>query len=456
MTDAVLLAELAAALVAVIYLGRFVPVEYYLVAGLLLTVFSGQTSELHLHLPIGPDRIAFAAAAIQIYRQQRAGALPRLRWKTIHGLLLAITAIGVVSAAAASTLTTTKGFYSLLDRLGILPFALFCLAPIYFRTERQRRILLAGLIGLGAYLGLTASFEGLGINALVFPRYITDPAVGIHFGRARGPFVEAVADGLALYACFVAAALGAFVWRARRGVVLACLAVALLCVVGTFFTLTRAVWLGSVVATLAAMVCAPALRRYVLPTAAGGALLVGVLLVLVPGISNKASERASDQQPLWDRYNSNAAAVRVIETHPLTGLGWQKFVQANPDYQRQADAYPLTGSEIEVHNVFLSRAAELGVPGLLIFVSALGIGVGGAIIRRGPPELYPWRIGLLAITISWIIAANLGPLSYAFPNALLWLWAGVVAAPMLRAGARPPVRETVQYVDRQLTSAAAL
>ena len=44
-------------------------------------------------------------------------------------------------------------------------------------------------------------------SALVFPRYIVDPSVGLHFGRARGPFVEAAANGLAMCICAVAAAL---------------------------------------------------------------------------------------------------------------------------------------------------------------------------------------------------------------------------------------------------------
>ena len=435
----VLAGEVAIALVAILYLGSRVSVEQYIVAGLLLTVFSGESGQLGL--PIGPDRVAFAAAAFQGYRQYRAGQLPQLRWKTVHGLLLAVSVIGVVSAAIVGTLTSSSGFYGLVDRLGLLPFALFCLAPIYFRTEKQRRVLLGGLVILGAYLGLTALFEGLGINALVFPRYILNPNVGIHFGRARGPFVEAVADGLSLYACFVAAMVGVVIWRNKRGLVLSCSAVALLCLMGTLFTLTRAVWIGSVVATLAAMLFAPQLRRYVIPAVAGGSLALGLLLVVVPGISSKASQRAGDEQPVWDRYNTNSAAVRVIEAHPLMGIGWQKFVSVNPDYQRQADSYPLTGSEIEVHNVFLSRGAELGLPGLFMFAIALAVAIGGALIRRGPPELYVWRVGLLAVSLSWIIAANFGPLPYAFPNYLLWLWAGVVAAPHLIAGARPaPVR----------------
>ena len=34
----------------------------------------------------------------------------------------------------------------------------------------------------------------------------------------------------------------------------------------------------------------------------------------------------------------------------------------------------------------------------------------------------------LAIFVAFLIVANLGPLSYAFPNLLLWTWAGVAGA----------------------------
>ena len=58
-------------------------------------------------------------------------------------------------------------------------------------AEVKRRILLGTLVAIGAYLSLTAVAEKLGITGLEVPGYISDPTVGIHFGRARGPFVDA-------------------------------------------------------------------------------------------------------------------------------------------------------------------------------------------------------------------------------------------------------------------------
>jgi hypothetical protein len=58
----------------------------------------------------------------------------------------------------------------------------------------------------------------------------------------------------------------------------------------------------------------------------------------------------------------------------------------------------------------------------------VGAAIGGAILRRGPPELRPWRIALVAIAVQYLVIANFVPLGYALPTAFLWLWAGVVYA----------------------------
>jgi putative inorganic carbon (HCO3(-)) transporter len=176
------------------------------------------------------------------------------------------------------------------------------------------------------------------------------------------------------------------------------------------------------------MLVVPRARRYILPAVVIGVIGVVATLALVPGLSAKADDRVNSESPVWDRYNTNHAAVRMAEARPIFGFGWQTFVDKGPEYLRQSDAYPLTGAGLEVHNVFLSHLAELGLVGTALWCVALFGAVGGAIVRRGPPELYPWRIGLLAVFVCFLIVGNLGPLSYPFPNLLLWTWAGVAGA----------------------------
>ena len=116
----------------------------------------------------------------------------------------------------AGTIGDENAVFALLDRYGIVPFILFAVAPAAFPSERQRRILLGILTAVGAYLAYTSILGWLGPRSLVWPHYITDPSIGIHADRARGPFAEAGADGMALFECGVAAVMLAAMRIERR------------------------------------------------------------------------------------------------------------------------------------------------------------------------------------------------------------------------------------------------
>jgi putative inorganic carbon (hco3(-)) transporter len=392
-----------------------------------LELFSGNWKYMHIPLPL--DRIfLLLAIGIVFYRGwRRVSPGRRLVISPIHLLLAAVVVYAILSAWGAGTLTTSLGFYALLDRLGVIPFLMFTLAPLVFGSTKNRNILLVMLVVVGFYLGATAFFEGIGVNRLVFPGYINNPAVGIHYGRARGPFGDAAANGLCMFICGAAALVALTLWRSRYARLL-CYATVLLSTTGVLFTLTREAWLGAVAGVLAVAIYDRRLRRYVPAILLGGVLITVALLVFVPGLSNKVTSRATDQGPVWARYNTDRAALLAWEEHPVFGIGWETFISTSPNYLRQAPSYPLNGAGVEVHNVFLSHLAELGAVGALLWLWALVTGVGGAAFSRGPPELYPWRLALIGIFVCFVVVANLGPLSYPLPNLLLWLWAGIVAA----------------------------
>jgi putative inorganic carbon (hco3(-)) transporter len=392
--------------------------------GIATSVFSGNSQ--YMGFPIGPDRILTIAGLLAVaFRTPRASRRSLLRAQPVHWLLALTVLYAVVSACLSGTVFEHSAFFGLLDRLA-LPFVMFFVAPAVFATARQRSVLLATLVVTGGYLGLTTLFEGLGVRALVFPKYILDPSLGIHEGRARGPFLEAVANGLGLYGCGVAAAVAFVTWRSLRRARVAAAIVLALCAVGLVFTLTRAIWIASAAATLAALCATPSSRRLLVPAAAAGTLLVVSTFVLVPGLSARASDREKAQLPVWSRLNLNSAAVRMVEDRPLLGFGWGRFVAASGPYLTQHPSYPLVGAGLEVHNVFLARAVDLGLIGATIWLAGLIAALGVAAVTRGPPEALVWRAGLIALIVNWVIVANFGPLGYAFPNLLVWTWAGVV------------------------------
>ena len=162
-------------------------------------------------------------------------------------------------------------------------------------------------------------------------------------------------------------------------------------------------------------------------------------LAAIPGLQASVRERTNEKEPVWDRRNSNAAATRMIAAKPLVGFGWGRFANDSADYYRQAATYPLT-SVRNVHNVYLANAVELGLLGALLWLQAINycfksdallwlvacvVAVGGAVMRRGPPELRPWKIGLIAVAVSYAVVGLTTPLGYVLPALLMWTWAGI-------------------------------
>ncbi len=129
-----------------------------------------------------------------------------------------------------------------------------------------------------------------------------------------------------------------------------------------FFTLTRSVWIGGFLGTVGAMMLTRKTRRIIVPVVLVGTLVVVGTLAVSSRIRSEATGRTESQSPVWDRENTDLAALKIIAEHPLTGVGWENFINVSAQYMRQQPDYPITGVNLEVHNVFLSQAANLGSP----------------------------------------------------------------------------------------------
>ena len=423
------------------------PVGGIMCAGIALTIFSGSWGSMGLPgFPFLPDRILIVLAllALALHAPGAAG-LPRPRVRDVHLLLAATVLYATASAAAAGTLGGESAIFDLLDRLGAIPFLMLLIAPVVFAGARERDLLLATLVGLGAYLGVTALFETVGPHGLVFPRYIVASDALDPFTQAGGPFREPISEGFACFACGTAAAIACWKWRARRWRFLAGVVVAL-CALGSFLTLERGVWIAAAAGIVAAALAAPALRRRLLPAVVVCALLIGGALIAFPSLAGHASERAADQTSVWDRQNQTDTALRMIKARPLFGFGWDNYENVSIGYFRQAPSYPMTGFSdsnvpLPLHDTYLSNAVELGLVGLALWIACLCWGLGGAIFSRGPEELRPWKLGLLALSVFFCVLAAFDPLQQNFTQLLLWTWAGLCLAGLpASAQRRPDVR----------------
>ena len=390
--------------------------------GLGLAIFSGHWDTMGI--PVAFDRALLLSGVVSALVRARVRDPDALRTRPVDWLLVVVATYALLSALFAGTLGEVEARFALIDRFSLLGFALFFAAPRAFATERDRRILLGTLIAVGGYLGLTALFETLGPSALVVPDYIEDPFVGTHLDRARGPFAEAAANGMMLFSCGVAAAIAATTWRGSPWRTVAG-AVLVLCALGVLLTVTRAAWIACGAGSVLALLSVRETRRYALVAVAGGALGVVAAFAVVPNLQTRAEERADDQYPLWDRRNSNAAAIRMIGERPVVGFGWGRFARESEEYYRQSPDIPLTFVR-NVHNLYLSNAVELGLLGALLWLAGVLAAIIGALLRRGPPSLRPWKVGLVALGLGYAVVAVSSPLAFAAPTLLLWTWAGVL------------------------------
>lgn len=405
-------------------------------AAIALTLFSGGWAQMGLGgMPL--NRLLVLAVLLQILlRAPGTAAMPRIRVGNLHLLMCATILYAVASAAVAGTLASEQSVLLTVDVFGITPFLLFLVAPAVFAGERERDILLGTLVGLGAYLGLTAIFESLGPHTLVFPTYIlhVDPE-SISAAKASGPFQSPTANGFALFACAVAAGMALNRWRspaARRFAG----GVAITCLFGCLLTLERGVWVATAVAMVVVALATRKGRRLLIPGLAVATLTIIAVLVLSSQLAYQTSSRANYQQSLWDRRNQTSTGLRMVASRPLFGFGMSNYERDGIDYFRQPPDYPMSGyyhgmaigvpdPVLPIHDTYLAYAVELGLIGLLFWLASVIWAVGGGIISPGPPELRTWKLGLLAAAVFFFVVCFVDPHTAPFPMMLLFVWAGL-------------------------------
>ena len=205
--------------------------------------------------------------------------------------------------------------------------------------------------------------------------------------------------------------------------------VVILAPVGLLLTVTRSIWIAGVAATALAMITTPGLRRFIVPVAVAGAAAVLIAFAVLPGIAKEANDREGDKSSVWERQNTNAAGLRMIESRPILGYGWDRADDRLEPYFRLDPTIPLTGARAGIHNVYLQYGVGLGLAGLALWLLGGALAIRGAFTGRTPPELRPWAVGLKALVVAWMLVGLSTPASYVFSTVVLWTWAGVANGP---------------------------
>lgn len=428
-----------AALAGLVWGGLFLLRGSLVVAalGVLLSVCCFGYEFAHFEPSLTIDRLVLAATLAAYFVQRSLGRTEPKPFDRTDFATLGFVALLLVSMLTGDWQTTTKGQVSPLWRwVGgyFSPLLLYWIAKQSPWTERTARLVQGGLMLFGIYLGFTAVCEIAQLWSLVFPKYIADPKIGLHFGRARGPMVHGVSFGHYQGVCLLAAWL--CLLKARPAWRLPIAALLPLFCAGVFFSYTRSVWMGTALGLVLVlwMTLAGRVRQAVLGGMALAGLLVGLTqMERVVGFQREQS--AADTRESADMRVSFAyVSWQMFLDRPLFGFGFGRFpIDKLPYLADRTTELKLEKLRPYVHhNTYLSLLTDTGLVGLGLFLAMLGYWIADA-RRTYLSDVPAWRKHQTALLVGalGVYACQLmfHELSYTpIDNSLIFFLAGCAGA----------------------------
>jgi O-antigen ligase len=301
------------------------------------------------------DRIAFAILIFFAVLRTMA-----LRDKLPFFAGLSLPMLGLVALAVLRALREPfdPQIWSIVASKYIVPFALFHLAVLIFRGKSQRKHFEIFVIIVLAYLVFIAIAFLVDARSLIYPRFILDESLGFHPDRARGPFLQAVANGVSLNILGILVLALSQKHKIITGLLWLALPIAVLA------TMTRAVWISFAVTTVV-------LGFRMVERRLQAVCLVLAFTVFLAGVSIGLSDH-SIKAALWDRTAERGpvearlavyeAGWTMFEERPLTGWAAGGMYA---ELARRMEGYHLR--TFYVHNTYLALLVEFGVPGLALY-----------------------------------------------------------------------------------------
>ncbi len=327
-------------------------------------------------LPLTLDRLvllALAAAFAIQWRQRRLSPRPLTHCDWLLGGII----IYLAASALAAGPPAVAGAASPWGRLAtafVIPAVLYAIVRQAPFSQRGWLGVLVCFVGLGVYLAVTALSEVTGQWSLVFPHFIADPNLGIHFGRAHGPDLNAASLGIYLTAC------GCCAWFLLREVgphyqKLALALVLPLVLIAVYATYTRSTWFGLAAAVLV-IAAFETPRHWRLPALAGTGL-VGLFVIAVSwnhlvGLKREGTA-AESEHSVDQRESFTYVSWQMFKDHPLLGVGFGRFYDRKLPYlSDRSQPFELESIRpLHHHNTFLGFLTETGLFGLAAYVALL-------------------------------------------------------------------------------------
>lgn len=370
------------------------------------------------------DRFAFVLLIFVVLLRSWTMRIPVRIAGPISWPLFALLLLAFYDAAAQPYDPETWG---VLAAKWLVPLGLYLLAGHIFEDARSRRQFEVFTFLVLGYLCVIAILFMAGATDFIFPRYILDESLGIHADRARGPFLQAVANGVALNMLGLIA-LDSFrrhrLPKAPAVVLLIALPLAIVA------TKTRAVWLSFAGSILWLMFFSPSrcLRRTCLCLVLGGGF--GVFALLSVGDSHSSlGERLEASSPVAFRMAVYQAGWEMFLQKPLAG--WGSLAMQSELSSRISDFHQ---ERFYFHNTYLEILAQYGLIGLALYgwliVDLFRLGRKRPGLRP-PVGAFPdsqFRSLWPLLVMVYLVNASFVVMNYQFVNGILFTLAGILVA----------------------------
>lgn len=357
------------------------------------------------------DRIAFFVLIFVVVLRT---LLMRKEFPFLFSLSVPMLGLLILAVAGNWTQPFDAEAWSLVAAKFAVPFAMFHLAALVFTDYSEiRKLEIFSLVAL-AYLCFIAVAFITGAHNLILPRFILDSGVEMHADRARGPFLQAVANGITLNMLGLLA-LDLY----RQGRLRLPLAVPLLLSlpIAIFATMTRSVWLSFVLSLLAVAFVG---IRGRLPRV-GAYLALGTIISFSAMIASCTlrtafQDRFGDRNTVEFRLAVYELSWDMLREKPLLGWGQGQFAR---EIETRISQY--RPENYAVHNTFIEILVEHGVVGMALYAwMAFSL----FRLRKKSGWLHftwPILLGVYFLNACFVV------INYQFVNALLFTFAGVLA-----------------------------
>lgn len=311
------------------------------------------------------------------------------------------------------------------------PFFALLFAGNHLTNKRDLSLVFHVIFYFSVYLVIIAHLEFFNLRQFVFPRYINDPEILLHLDRARGPFLNAAFNGLAINLGFICGLhLLAFKQGFQRLWYILLLAMFF---PAAFFTQTRSVYLTFAL-TLACFVCFyrtsfPKLKVLAIPVV----LLFLLVLVRLDTLASRERREGGIYQveEVETRFGLIRRSVVMFFDNPVFGVGLGQFVPTVVQQYRGKVPLPANLEEQTQHNHFLGLMVELGMVGASLYLMMVaGFFRGLVKLAEKLPERGFISVNLLvvvAIALAVCLGCNLfvEPSYCLYANVSFFLFGGI-------------------------------